>query len=188
LARSGSSPRPARRAEQQGAGWLGLHQRAQKAAEDRAAVDHRGGDRGGLVVVAVARADPDLEIVGDPEGDVGEDVERLGLGAVGRGLDMAGLQIRGDAGGDRPGQRIAELRGRALQQQGGEGGVAKQGGRGRIGRGAAGDQAAAMKRAGEPGEQHALVELGRGALISVLAEIGEADEGGDRAVVVPGEA
>ena len=88
-----------------------------------------------------------------------------------------------------PGRQRVAARGRdALQQRAGEGRVAEHRERRRVARRPAGDQAAAVQRAGDAGEQHPLVELGRGALRALLAEIGDSDEGGDRAVIVVGRA
>ena len=114
---------------------------------------------------------------------------------------MVGLEVGGDrlaaprqsalswpriASGVR--RRQAAIRAHhAAQQRAGEGRIAEQADRRRIAGRAARDQAAAVERAGEPGEQHPLVELGRRALRALLVEIGDADEGGDRPVIVVGQ-
>ena len=94
MGRAGSSPRPAPPGRQQrGAGRLALRQRADEAAQDRAAVKHRRGERCRLAAVAVAGANPDLELGGEPEGDVAENVERLGFGDIGGGLEWLALRL-----------------------------------------------------------------------------------------------
>lgn len=121
------------------------------------------------------------------EGDVPEYVEGVGLGGVGRRLEMIGLEVRGDALRDRPRQCIAKAAGHALQQGGGEGGVAEQPDRRRITGRTARNQAAAVERAGDAGEQHPFVELRRRPLRAALVEPGQPEEGGDRAMIVEAE-
>ena len=182
--RDGGGARHRQRLEQGGAHRLGLAQRADQPAQDRPAIVDRRQERAALVVMRVAQAAADLELVRQTDGDVAEQVEGAGARPVGAAFQMAGLQVRGDrlrlVG--RQGDAIGI--GDTLQQRAGESGIGQQGGGHRVARGAVGNDAAAVQRARQSGQRHALVKLRRHPLRALFVEIARAQEGGDRAILV----
>ncbi|MNU99086.1 hypothetical protein D3C71_892100 [compost metagenome] len=152
----------------------------QQTAGDGTAVCDRAGVARGLVVAGVTNPARELEPVRGLEGQVGEQVIRGQFGAVDRDLDMRRLQIARDRRGQGPCPHRRQGRLQELRRHG------------RIGRDRQGVVAHRRRRtvqqSGQLGQGDALVELGRGALITLFAEPAGAGKARQAPAVVPVQA
>ncbi|MNS32789.1 hypothetical protein D3C72_648840 [compost metagenome] len=155
-------------------------QHGQKPAGDGTAVGDRTGVARGLVVAGVANPAREFEAVGGLEGQVGEQVVGGQFGAVDRYLDVRRLQVARDRRGQGPcPQRrqcgLQELRRHHRIGRDRQGVVADRRGR-------------AVQQSGQLGQGDAFIELGRGALVALLAEPAGPGEARQAPATVPVQA